>query len=377
MELISRSVEKSIKERLFQGKIIVLYGARQVGKTTLAKKILADYGVSGGYFNCEEVSAQNGLAIAEANDLRAFLGEHKIIVLDEAQYVPDIGRKLKILVDTFPDMQIIATGSSSFELADKTAEPLTGRAWHFTLYPFSYEEITAAGHLFVTEEDREKSLRFGSYPEVFFLSETRALERLNALSSAYLYKDMLRFDDLKKSGLVRDLLKLVALQLGQEVSYNELAKELGVSRQTVRKYLDVLEQSFVIFTLHAFARNLRNEIKKSVKIYFYDLGIRNGLVQNYNRLALRDDVGALWENYCIAERQKRNANHFRVVNAFFWRTYGQKEVDYIEEEGGQLKGFEFKWNPKKNVRVPAEFVNTYGAEYSVINPTNYRQFLAG
>ncbi|OGI30282.1 MAG: hypothetical protein A3G09_02075 [Candidatus Moranbacteria bacterium RIFCSPLOWO2_12_FULL_48_12] len=376
MQFIHRIVEKLIKESLFQGKIIVLYGARQVGKTTLAKKILADFDSQSGYFNCEEVSAQNGLAVADSDALSAFLGNHKVIVLDEAQYIPDIGRKLKILADTFPKMQIIATGSSSFELADKTAEPLTGRALHFTLYPFSYEEITASGHLFTADEDIEKILRFGSYPEVFLLPEKQALERLNALSGAYLYKDTLRFDDLKKSGLVRDLLKLVALQLGQEVSYNELAKELGVSRQTIRKYLDVLEQSFVIFTLHAFARNLRNEVKKSVKIYFYDTGIRNGLVQNFQPLRLRDDIGALWENYCIAERQKWSANHSRTVNAYFWRTYGQKEVDYVEEEGGQLKGFEFKWNPKKKARIPSEFVSVYGAEYSVINTSNYRQFLA-
>ncbi len=376
MKLIQRSIEKSLKERLFKGKIIVLYGARQVGKTTLVKKILADFDSSSGYFNCEEVSAQDGLAVADSRKLHAFLGNHKVVVLDEAQYIPDIGLKLKLLIDTFPDLQIIATGSSSFELADKTAEPLTGRAFHFTLYPLSFEEITASGHLLTSDEDIEAILRFGSYPEVFGLPEGQAEERLNALASAYLYKDTLRFDDLKKSGLVRDLLKLIALQLGQEVSYNELAKELQVSRQTVRKYLDVLEQSFVIFTVRAFARNLRNEVKKSVKIYFYDTGIRNGLVQNYRRLALRDDVGALWENYCIAERQKFNAHRSYGVNAYFWRTYGQKEIDYVEEEGGRIRGFEFKWNPKKNARVPSEFVNTYGAEYRVVNNSNYRQFLA-
>lgn len=284
MKLIQRSIEKSLKERLFKGKIIVLYGARQVGKTTLVKKILADFDSSSGYFNCEEVSAQDGLAVADSRKLHAFLGNHKVVVLDEAQYIPDIGLKLKLLIDTFPDLQIIATGSSSFELADKTAEPLTGRAFHFTLYPLSFEEITASGHLLTSDEDIEAILRFGSYPEVFGLPEEQAEERLNALASAYLYKDTLRFDDLKKSGLVRDLLKLIALQLGQEVSYNELAKELQVSRQTVRKYLDVLEQSFVIFTVRAFARNLRNEVKKSVKIYFYDTGIRNGLVQELSEV---------------------------------------------------------------------------------------------
>lgn len=273
-------------------------------------------------------------------------------------------------------MQIIATGSSSFELADKTAEPLTGRAFHFTLYPLSYEEIAASGHLFTADEDIERVLRFGSCPAVFGLSDELALERLNALSSAYLYKDVLRFDDLKKSGLVRDILKLVALQSGQEVSYNELSKELGVSRQTVRKYLDVLEQSFVIFMLHAFARNARNEVKKSVKIYFYDTGIRNGLVQNYKPLSLRADAPALWENYCIAERQKWNAHHLRNVNAYFWRTYAQKEVDYVEEAEGKVRGFEFKWSAKRQSSLPAEFVRTYGAEYSVINTSNFRQFVA-
>lgn len=376
MKLIERIVEKSIKERLFQGKVIVLYGARQVGKTTLAKKLLTEFGSEAGYFNCEEEAAQEGLARADSGILRAFLGEHKLIVLDEAQYISDIGRKLKLLVDTFPDMQIIATGSSSFELAGKTAELLTGRAFHFTLYPLSYEEIAASGHLFTADEDIERVLRFGSYPAVFGLSDELALERLNALSSAYLYKDILRFDDLKKSGLVRDILKLVALQLGQEVSYNELSKELGVSRQTVRKYLDVLEQSFVIFTLHAFARNARNEVKKSVKIYFYDTGIRNGLVQNYKPLSLRADAPALWENYCIAERQKWNAHHLRNVNAYFWRTYAQKEVDYVEEAEGKVRGFEFKWSAKRQSSLPAEFVRTYGAEYSVINTSNFRQFVA-
>jgi predicted AAA+ superfamily ATPase len=377
MQFIERSIESDIKERLFQGKILVLYGARQVGKTTLVKKILADFKVKDGYFNCEEVSVQNGLAVAEASVLRTFLGKRKIVVLDEAQHIPDIGRKLKILIDTYPDMRIIATGSSSFELANRMAEPLTGRAFHFTLYPFSYEEITASGNLLIDAEDLEHILRFGSYPEVFHLSEEQAQERLDTLASAYLYKDTLRFDDIKKSSLVRDLLKLVALQLGQEVSYYELSRELGVSRQTVVKYLDVLEQSFVIFTLRAFSRNLRKEIKKSVKIYFYDTGIRNGLIQNYHQLSLRDDVGALWENYCIAERQKRNSSHSRKVNSYFWRTYEQKEIDYIEEEGGRLQAYEFKWNPKKKARVPAEFVSVYGAEYAVINTSNYRGFLAG
>lgn len=375
MKPITRTVEKLITERLFQGKVIILYGARQVGKTTLAKKILGKNGATNGYFNCEQVSVQNGLATAEAATLRAFLGEHKIVVLDEAQYIPDIGRKLKILIDTYPDMQIIAIGSSSFELADKTAEPLTGRALHFILYPLAYEELAASSNLIVEEGDIEKVLRFGSYPEVYTSDETQALVHLNELSSAYLYKDTLLFNDIKKAGLIHDLLKLIALQIGGEVSYHELANTLGVSRQTVQKYLDVLEQSFIIFTLHAFARNARNEVRKSVKIYFYDLGIRNSIVQNFNPLAARDDVGALWENYCIAERQKFNAHHQRSVNAYFWRTYAQQEIDYVEEAGGKLKGFECKWNPSQRPRSPGVFLQTYGAEYAVINRSNFRHFL--
>lgn len=375
MKLIERSIEKTVKERLFLGKVIIIYGARQVGKTTLAKKILDEYPESSRYFNCELLSVQQSLQDTEASKLKAFFGDYKLIVLDEAHHIPEIGLKLKVLVDTFPQMQIIATGSSSFDLAQKTAEPLTGRVFRFILYPLSAEEIRKSSDLVSLNANLEKLLRFGAYPEVYSLPEERARERLNEIGSDYLYKDILKFDGLKKSSIIRNLLQLLALQLGQEVSYNELATALGINRLTVQKYIDILEQSFVVFTLRAFSRNRRKEISKSVKIYFYDLGIRNSIIQNFNPLSVRDDVGALWENFCIIERRKLNEVHFRYTNTYFWRTYDQKEVDYVEEAEGAISGFEFKWKPQKRTALPKQFIKTYDASITVIHPENYWDFV--
>ncbi|KKP80286.1 MAG: hypothetical protein A2271_04385 [Candidatus Moranbacteria bacterium RIFOXYA12_FULL_35_19] len=375
MNYIPRLIEKQIKERLFKGKLIIIYGARQVGKTTLAKKILADYGEDGTYFNCELLSVQKGLSEPEAEKLKKFLGNYKIILLDEAQNIPNIGKILKIIVDTYPEIQIIATGSSSFDLAQKISEPMTGRTFTFILYPISLQEINQQENLFSVEAKLENLLRFGSYPEILSLGENESIERLQEISSKYLYKDVLSFEGLKKSSLVRNLLELLALQLGNEVSYNELAVNLGVDRLTVQKYIDILEQSFVIFKLRAFSRNLRKEITKSIKVYFYDLGIRNSLIENYNPLDIRNDVGALWENFCILERKKNNDAEFNFVNSYFWRTYDQKEIDYIEESGGKIRGFEFKWNEKKNFKAPKEFIEKYDATVEKIDRSNYWKFL--
>ncbi|MFZ2192841.1 MAG: ATP-binding protein [Candidatus Moraniibacteriota bacterium] len=375
MNYIPRLIEKQIKERLFKGKLVILYGARQVGKTTLAKKILADYGEDGTYFNCELLSVQKGLAEPEAEKLKKFLGNYKIILLDEAQNIPNIGKILKIIVDTYPEIQIIATGSSSFDLAQKISEPMTGRTFTFMLYPISLQEINQKEDLLSIEAKLENFLRFGNYPEILFLGEAESIERLQEISSKYLYKDILSFEGLKKSSLVKNLLELLALQLGNEVSYNELAVNLGVDRLTVQKYIDILEQAFVIFKLNAFSRNLRKEISKSIKVYFYDLGIRNSLIENYNPLDIRNDVGALWENFCILERKKNNDAEFNFVNSYFWRTYDQKEIDYIEESGGKIRGFEFKWNEKKKFKVPKEFIEKYGATVEKIDRSNYWKFL--
>lgn len=375
MTLIKRDLEEIIKKRLFKGKVIILYGARQVGKTTLVKNILTAYSNDGRYFNCEILSVQKNLETLEPEKIKAFLGEYKLIVLDEAQKIPNIGMVLKIMIDTYPDMQIIATGSSSFELANTVSEPLTGRHFTCTLYPLSVHEISGGQGASLVESKLESLLRFGSYPEVFSLSIDNARERLDEIASDYLYKDVLAFEGMRKSDTVKNLLQLLALQLGQEVSYAELAQQLSVNRITVQRYLDILEKSFVVFRLRAFSRNHRKEISKSVKVYFYDLGLRNSIIQNYNDLDLRTDKGALWENFCIIERQKMNALHKAQTNTYFWRTYAQKEVDYIEESEGQIRGYEFKWNADKSFSPPQEFMKNYQATVEKIDTGNYWKFL--
>lgn len=375
MGYISRTIEKSIKERLFKGKIIILYGARQVGKTTLSKRILADFGEEGNYLNCENISVQQGLADLEAEKIKAFLGNYKLIILDEAQVIPNIGKVLKLMTDTYPEMQIIATGSSSFSLAQKAAEPLTGRNFQFTLYPLSLEEIKGKGGLSVLDPKLEQLLRFGSYPGVFGLVEEEAKERLGELASNYLLKDVLQIDGIKKSSVIKDLLRLIALQIGREVSYNELATQLGVNRLTVQKYLDVLEQSFVIFRLNAYSKNKRKEISKSIKIYFWDLGIRNTLIENWNALDIRDDSGFLWENFCVAQRKNLNETSFQFASLYFWRTYDQQEIDIIEEKDGKISAFECKLKDEK-AKIPKYFSEKYPeAVFNTINRKNYSKFL--
>ena len=375
MKPVTRIIQKSIEDGLFQGKVVIIYGPRQVGKTTLAKQILENHKDEGLYLNCEILSVNQALATPEPEKLKSFFGNHKLIVLDEAQKVPNIGTILKVLVDTYPELQIIATGSSSFELANQASEPLTGRVNRLILYPLSIQEISQFTSRLEVEARIDALLRFGAYPEVFLLPEQKAIGRLNELASDYLYKDVLSFERTKKSSLIINLLQLLALQLGNEVSYQELARSLGVSRLTIQKYIDILEQAFVVFTLRAFSRNLRKEISKSVKIYFYDLGIRNGLIQNFNPLNIRNDVGALWENFLAIERIKKCAYAPIFANRFFWRTYDQKEIDYIEEREGKLFAYEFKWG-KGTGPVPTDFLKAYpNAEFKLINQNNYYDFV--
>lgn len=373
--MLNRLIKQQLTDKLFKNKVVILYGARQVGKTTLVKEILQEFGTDGRYLDCELFSVQQGLNELEAEKIKSFLGNYKLVVLDEAQNVPDIGKFLKIIIDTFPELQIIATGSSSFDLANKTAEPLTGRAFPFTLYPFALKELKQLGDQFYLNSKLENLLRFGAYPEVFFLTESDAITRLEQLVSTYLYKDILRFEGIKKSNIIKSLLQLLALQLGQEVSYQELAGKLGINRLTVQKYIDILEQAFIVFRLNALSRNKRKEISKSVKVYFYDLGIRNGLIQNYNSLNIRNDAGALWENFCVVERAKLNGLNNNFVNAYFWRSYDQKEVDYIEESGGRFAGFEFKWSKNKMV-APKYFLDNYdNSTVELITKDNFYKFL--
>jgi len=375
MNTISRIIGKNIEERLFKGKIVIIYGARQVGKTTLSKEILAKHGDPQAYFNCELMSVIRGLSELEAVKIKAFLGEHRLVVLDEAQNVPNIGKVLKIMVDTYPEMQIIATGSASFDLMQKISEPMTGRTYTFVLEPLLLQEIREAKGMAFVEANLEQLLRFGSYPEVFGLTETAAMERIDEISSNYLFKDILNFDGLKKAEIIRNLLRLLALQIGQEVSYGELAGQLGIDRLTVQKYINILEQCFIVFKLEALSRNRRKEVSKSVKIYFYDLGIRNSLIENYNRLEIRNDAGFLWENFCLIERRKYNQAMYRHRNSYFWRTYDQKEIDLVEEYDGAFFAYEFKWK-KTNVKEPKAFLEHYApSRFQVVTSENYRDFL--
>lgn len=375
--MITRLLEKRIEERLFRGRVITLFGARRVGKTTLVQKILQNHSdKKTRYLNCDLQSVQLGLGVPEAEILRVFLGDNDLIVLDEAQNIPDIGLILKILVDTYPQMQIIATGSSSFRLANAVGEPLTGRVYSFEMYPLSIQEIAGNQGTSVIEPRMPQLLRFGSFPSILDTDEQDAKEQLDDLVSNYLFKDVLAFSGIKKETVLFNLVRMLALQIGSEVSYSNLANALQVDRKTVINYIDVLEQNFIVFRLGAYSRNLRKEITKSQKIYFYDLGVRNALIQAFQPLELRNDTGFMWENFCIVERMKLTKYSRRYVNRYFWRTYDQKEIDYIEEEDGVLTGYECKWSPAANMKIPEDFLQAYpGTTVERIDRKTYWRFL--
>ena len=374
--MIIRSVKELIIKNLFKNKVIITYGARQVGKTTLVKDILKEFPKDGKYISCELLSTQRGLSILEPEQIKAFLGQYKLIVLDEAQEITNIGKILKIIVDFLPDMQIIATGSSSFDLSNKISEPLTGRNFTFHLSALSLQEIINNSDAIDVNSKLELLLRFGLYPEIYTLpDEESKISRLNELASNYLYKDVLEFDKIRHSDTISKLVQLLALQIGQEVSLQELATQLGINRLTVEKYIDLLEKSFIIFKLKSFSKNKRKEISKNFKIYFYDLGIRNSIIQNFNSLDLRTDTGALWENFCILERKKYLLQTAPYRQTYFYRTYSGQEVDYIEENAGNITAYEFKWNDKKNVKKIPAFTKTYNIQISKVTPVNYISFV--
>jgi len=372
--MITRLLKKNINQSLFKGKTIVLYGARQVGKTTLVQDILRDFKDEGRYLNCEILSVEENLKDPEPDKLKAFLGSYKLIVLDEAQNIPNTGKILKVISDTLVDLQIIATGSSSFDLASKAAEPMTGRIIQHILYPLSVLEIKEEEDWLSVDARLEKVLRLGMYPEIYTLPTDVAVSRLHELASSYLFKDLLKFDGIKKSSLLKNLVVSLALQLGNEVTYNELAVKLGVNSLTVQKYIDLLEQSFVIFKINSFSRNIRKELSKAFKIYFYDNGIRNALINNFNPLSMRNDIGALWENFCISERIKSNAYLNKKLNIYFWRTYDQKEIDYVEESSGKITGYELKYSQKQKLKVPKGFKEEYNAEIFKVDKNNFWKF---
>lgn len=370
--LFQRIILPRIEARLFLGKAVIIYGARRVGKTTLVRQILHKI-PDGLYLSGDEPDVRQAITNKTSTELKHFIGNKKIIVIDEAQRIPNIGLTLKLLVDTMPETQVIATGSSSFDLSNKINEPLTGRAWEFFLPPLAVMEISTDP----METDRllETRMIYGLYPEIVTVPET-ARETIGGIYKNYLYKDALEFQALRRPELIEKLLVALALQLGNEVSLTELATLLEADKKTIATYIRLLELAFVVFRLPPFARNLRNEINASRKICFWDNGIRNAIINNFNPLSLRADTGALWENFAIAERMKRNANLGLTPNVYFWRTWSKQEIDYIEEEGGQLHAFEMKWQ-KVRARPPALWKKTYeNATWQPVTRGNYLDFVS-
>lgn len=367
-----RDLNLVLEQWLDKKEILILYGARQVGKTTLLKEMLKNR-QNAIMLNCELPIVSDILESKDLARIRAIFEEKKIIVLDEAQKISEIGNVLKLIYDELPKYKIIATGSSSFDLANKIIEPLTGRNIKFKLYPLSVNEIKQKNTWLWVMENLNSLLVFGSYPGIIDLNISDKKIKLPELASDYLFKDILIHENIKNPALIRKLLKALALQIGSQVSTNELSNMLGVTRQTIEKYIYLLEKCFVIFSLPSFSSNLRNEMKKSRKFYFYDNGIRNAIINDFSLLQNRTDIGALWENYCISERIKINKPN---TNVYFWRTYDGAEIDMIEEHNGKLTAFEFKWKKKRKTKIPESFSEKYGLnDLIIVAPTNLQDLL--
>lgn len=373
--IFQRTLKEKIKFWLFQEKVIILYGPRQVGKTTLVKEFINEYQDSL-YLNCERQPVWELLSSGNLDRIRQFLGPAKLVVFDEAQKIPNIGELLKLLIDTYPGIQYIATGSSSFDLSNVLSEPLTGRNVKFVMYPISLTEIGKYYDPVQRDEMLDNLLLYGSYPDIVKRPQVQKEKLLDELTSDYLFKDVLRFENMRRPDILINLFKAIALQAGHEVSMRELSNLLKVAVDTVQRYIFLLEKSFVLFSLSSFSRNLRNEIARGKKYFFYDLGIRNSLLQNFTPLSGRNDVGQLWENFCLIERMKYNQTRDKRVDMYFWRTYQQQEIDLIEEHSGKLYAFEFKLNPRHRDRIPATFQKNYpDSEFKIIHRQNYHQFL--
>jgi len=372
VNMYQRIIENIVKDKIGTGKAIIIVGARQVGKTTLIKKILE--GQEYLFLDADDPSIRQLLLNPNTEEIRTILGENRIVFIDEAQRIAGIGLTLKIITDQFKKVQLFVSGSSSFDLGNKLNEPLTGRKWEYELFPISWEEFEKKEGFVKSEQQIENRLLFGFYPEVL---NNKGKERaiLKNLVSSYLYRDILAFSEIRKPEILDSLLLALALQVGSEVNYNELAGTIGVNKITIQKYIDILEKGYIIFKLNSFSRNLRNEIKRNRKIYFYDNGIRNMIIGNFNPLKLRTDVGALWENLLISERRKQNIYKETFARMYFWRTKQQQEIDFVEEKDGKIYGFEFKWKTKSKIRLPETFIKTYNAEAKVITRDNFREFV--
>jgi predicted AAA+ superfamily ATPase len=372
--MIKRFLSQNIQHVLHTDKAIILLGARQTGKTTLLRQLFENKD-NVLWLNGDEADVQSLFAHASSTSLQASIGNHTTVIIDEAQRIENVGIKLKLITDHVPNVQLIATGSSAFELSNRVNEPLTGRKWEFQLFPLSFAEMVQ--HHGLLEEKRllRHRLLYGYYPEVV-VNQGSENKILKQLSDSYLYKDILQWEGIQKPDKLLILLKALAFQVGSQVSYNELAHTCGLDSKTVEKYILLLEKAFVVFRLGSFARNLRNELKFSRKIYFYDCGIRNSLLSNFNQIEMRDDRCALWENFLVAERMKKLHYDEIWANSYFWRTKDQQEIDYIEEKDGKVSAFEFKWNVKKQYSLTPAFRTAYHVDkLHIVSPENVADFL--
>lgn len=367
---------ENLKRLLSPDKVVVIYGPRRVGKTTLLNKFLEFTKEKYLLVTGDDLTVQSYLGSQSIQKLKDFVGTSRLLVIDEAQRIENIGLNLKLIVDHIKGIKVIATGSSSFDLAKNIGEPLTGRKFILKLYPLAQMEISGVEERHETEANLETRLIYGSYPEIVTTGDNKKRELyLRETVSSYLYKDILELDGIRQSGKIVRLLQLLAFQIGKEVSYNELGTQLGMSKNTVERYLDLLEKAFVIFKLTGFSRNRRKEISKSPRYYFYDNGIRNAVISNLNPVEIRDDIGVLWENYIIMERLKRQEYLQIAANNYFWRTYDRKEIDLVEEREGNLYGYEIKWK-KDGMKPPKGWLDTYNnATYEIITRNNYLDFI--
>jgi hypothetical protein len=372
--MFERILKQKAEKYLNSGKAIVIIGPRQTGKTTLLRQVTENYS-NPLFLDCDDKIVAELLADQNTEKLRQLLGNADVVFIDEAQRVVNIGITLKIIIDQLKPKQLLVSGSSSFDLMSTINEPLTGRKWEWMLFPISWEEFQQKSGFLNALQQLENRLIFGMYPEV--LNNTgNEISVLKQLTNSYLYKDLLSYQGIRKPDIIDKLLRALAFQVGSEVSYNELSNMIGVDKNTINTYIDLLEKAFIVFRLNPFSRNLRNEIKTSRKIYFYDNGIRNALISNFNPIEYRNDVGPLWENFLISERMKWNHYHDNYSNTYFWRTVQQQEIDYLEEREGNLFAYEFKWNPLKKSKIAQIFMFTYpNHEFRIIHKDNFQEFL--
>lgn len=369
---------QNLNQFLGDGRVVIVYGPRRVGKTTLLKKFLDETDMKYRYATGDNMQLKEVMNSQYKDKILKFAEGLDLLAIDEAQYISNIGMGLKILVDYAEDLEIIATGSSSFDLSDQVGEPLVGRKWDLTLYPVSQLELSENNTNYELEQSLEKYLIYGSYPEVLTAdTEQKKRKILKEIVNSYLLKDILSLQGIKSPKKVMELLQMLAFQVGNQVSYHELATDLKMSTKTIEKYLYLLEEAFVIKSVWGFSRNLRKEITKKNQYYFVDTGIRNAVIDSFNSFDLRNDVGQLWENFLAIERIKKQEYTDLYANNYFWRTYDQKEIDWVEQREGKLYGYEFKWSEDKQPSAPKEWGETYdNSEYKVINPSNYLKFIA-